>query len=140
MKSSGSVESRLKQAREIAGVTLNELAKRTGYALPTLSGVENGHDRASKRLLEKWIDALQLEKAWVESGTGEVFLKMPALSDRTAADSTLATPLRSRIRKARQLAASLLQKLEELEEEIAGSARNPQVRKRPSKSARPSSR
>ena len=130
MKNTENITSRLKRAREVAGVTLDELAKRTGYALTTLSGVENGHDRPSRRLVEKWIEALQLEKGWVESGTGEVFLKRPASPGSIAATSALAAPLRARIRKARQQAATLLQELEQLEGEIAASASDTQVRKR----------
>ena len=116
-----SIHERLKQAREQAGVTLGQLAERTGYALTTLSGVENHHDRPSKRLLERWIEALQLDQHWVETGQGEAFRKNTPTASRALARSDLAAPLRSRIHKARQHAASLLRELDEMEEELARS-------------------
>lgn len=115
-----SICERLKEARERAGVTLAQLSERTGYALTTLSGVENGHDRASKRLLGKWIEALQLNEAWVETAEGEVFRSTTAQQIPNSAWD-LAAPLRSKIRKARQHALGLLDELDRIEEEIVRS-------------------
>lgn len=111
------IVTRLRQAREQAGVTLAELAKRTGYAVPTLSGVENGHDEPSRRLLQKWIEALQLNEIWVRTGQGAVFhrsnrqLREPEQTD-------LGVPLRSHIRSIRQQAVNLLDEIDKLESEL----------------------
>jgi transcriptional regulator with XRE-family HTH domain len=115
-----SIAERLKEARERAGVTLIRLAERTGYAITTLSGVENGHDRPSKRLLGKWIEALQLKAAWVETGEGEVF-RSSNVQPLPNSARNLDAPLRSRIRKAREHALGLLDELDLIEKELTRS-------------------
>jgi len=127
-----SIYQRLKAAREQAGVTLAQLAERTGYALATLSGVENGHDRPSKRLLGRWIDALQLDERWVEKGEGKVF-RGTAAEPAPQKERNLAAPLRSRIRKARQYTMGLLEELDRMEEDLAQSHGDPRSRKVPDK-------
>lgn len=42
----------LRAAREHAGLSLRELARRTGYQLPILDQLENGHIRASETMIE----------------------------------------------------------------------------------------
>lgn len=116
------ISSRLRQAREQAGVTLAELAERTGYAVTTLSGVENGHDQPSKRLLPKWIQALAINESWLKTGEGEMFAKAdpkPVLGQR----KDLAAPIRFRIQRARQHATDLLQELDQIEKDLSGSKR-----------------
>lgn len=117
-----SISRRLKQAREQAGLTLAQLAERTGYAITTLSGVENGHDQPSKRLLPKWIQALAINESWLKTGDGEMFVKAdpkPVLSQ----PKDLAAPIRFRIQKARQHATNLLQELDQIEKDLSGSKR-----------------
>ena len=113
-----SISSRLRQAREQAGVTLAQLAERMGYAVTTLSGVENGHDHASKRLLSRWIQALAINESWLTTGKGDIFA-MPAPKQIREQPSDLAAPIRFRILKARQHATDLLQELDQIESELS---------------------
>jgi transcriptional regulator with XRE-family HTH domain len=115
-----SVSLRLKLARELAGVTLVQLAVRTGYAITTLSGVENGHDQPSKRLLSRWIQALAIDELWLKTGAGEIFVKA-ATKPVQGQGNDLAAPIRFRIQKARQHATDLLEELDQIEREISGS-------------------
>jgi transcriptional regulator with XRE-family HTH domain len=116
---SESVIKRLRQAREQAGVTLAQVAEITGYALTTLSSVENGHDQPSGRLLDKWTQALHVSRSWLANGEGEPFASKDPTTTTAAQD--LAAPIRSRIQKARKHAADLLQELDEIERKLPGS-------------------
>ena len=115
-----SISQRLKQARERAGVTLAQLAGRTGYAVATISGVENGHDQPSERLLSKWIQALAINESWLRTGEGEIFTKA-VHKEVQEQPSDLAAPIRCRIKKARQHAADLLQELDQIESDLSDS-------------------
>ena len=112
-----SIATRLKRSREISGLTLSDVAERTGYALSTLGGVENGHDKPSKRLLQEWIAALQLNENWVKTGQGEVF-REPSQRLMDSKKSDLGAPLRTRIRKVRQQASDLVNEIDQLEREL----------------------
>ena len=125
-----SISERLKAAREQAGVTLTQLAERTGYAITTLSGVENGHDQPSKRLLSRWIEALAINESWLKTGQGEVFAGAVPKQVR-AQRSDLAAPIRFRIQKARQQATDLLKELDQIEQNLSGTEAPPKSRKRP---------
>jgi transcriptional regulator with XRE-family HTH domain len=117
-----SISLRLKQAREQSGLTLAQLAERTGYAVTTLSGVENGHDQPSKRLLPKWIQVLAINDSWLKTGDGEMFIKgesKRALEQR----KDLSAPIRFRIQKARQHATDILRELDQIEKDLSGSKR-----------------
>jgi transcriptional regulator with XRE-family HTH domain len=111
------IHTRLKNAREQAGLTLAQVAERTGYALTTLSGIENGHDQPSKRLLEKYIEALQLNDIWVKTGEGQVF-QSSSFQRPITKEGDLAAPLRARIQKIRQHVADLLDELDKMEQEL----------------------
>ncbi len=114
-----SIPLRLRKVREQAGVTLAQLAERTGYAVTTLSGVENGHDQPSKRLLSRWIQALAISESWLKTGEGEPFAKAAPTQGREQRRD-LAAPIRFRIQKARQHAADLLQELDRIERDLPG--------------------
>jgi transcriptional regulator with XRE-family HTH domain len=116
--SSESIFQRLKAAREQAGVTLTQLAERTGYAITTLSGVENEHDQPSKRLLSRWIEALAISESWLKTGQGEMFSRHVPKHIREQR-SDLAAPIRSRIQTARQHATDLLKELDQIEQDLA---------------------
>jgi transcriptional regulator with XRE-family HTH domain len=75
---SDSIRDRLKQARQAADLTLREVAASIGFAESTLSGVENGHDVPSDRLLESWIKELKINREWVMTGTGEMERRGPS--------------------------------------------------------------
>lgn len=115
-----SISARLRQAREQAGVTLAQLAERTGYAVTTLSGVENGHDQPSKRLLSRWIQVLAINESWLKTGEGEIFTKAVPKGVRGQRND-LAAPIRFRVQKARQHAKDLLQELDQIERDLSGS-------------------
>jgi len=51
---------RIKARRKELGLTLDELAKRTGYQKSTIHNVEEGHSRASEKLLRKLAEHLDL--------------------------------------------------------------------------------
>jgi len=107
---------RLKHARELAGVTLAELARLTGYALTTLSSVENGHDKPSQRLLEKWTSALGISATWLKTGKGEPFARAAETHGaKTALE--LDAALRIRLSKARKHAVALVEELDAIERE-----------------------
>jgi repressor LexA len=57
---SGSPRGRIKARRKELGLTLDELAKRTGYQRSTIHNVEEGHTRASERLLRMLARELDL--------------------------------------------------------------------------------
>ena len=126
-KTMDSVSFRLKHAREQTGRTLAELAQKTGYAQTTLSSVENGHDQPSKRLLEKWLGALSLNRRWVETGQGEMFTE--ATAAKPVVEPGLAAPLHFRIQAAKRHATAVLLELDHLERELSARA---QPRKRKS--------
>jgi transcriptional regulator with XRE-family HTH domain len=125
-----SISRRLRGARDQAGVTLAQLAERTGYAVTTLSGVENGHDQPSKRLLSRWIQALAINEAWLKTGEGEIFVNAVPKQGREQRND-LAAPIRFRIQKARQHATDLLQELDQIERDMSGSKPLPSTRTRP---------
>jgi transcriptional regulator with XRE-family HTH domain len=75
---SDSKRARLKQARETAGMTLAELSLKSGYAVGTLSSIENGHDAPSNRLLEALINILRINRDWLDSGEGPPKVWSPA--------------------------------------------------------------
>jgi transcriptional regulator with XRE-family HTH domain len=127
---SESVIQRLRQAREQASLTLAQVAEITGYALTTLSSVENGHDQPSKRLLSRWIQALAINESWLKTGEGELFAK-PVPKQVREQRSDLAAPIRFRIQKARQHATDLLQELGQIERDMAGSKPLRRRKKRP---------
>ena len=124
-----SISERLRQAREQSGVTLAQLAERTGYALTTLSGVENGHDQPSKRLLSRWIQALAINESFLKTGEGEIFAR-PVPKQIREQGNDLAAPIRFRIQKARRLATDLLQELDRIEGELSVSKPLLSTRKR----------
>jgi transcriptional regulator with XRE-family HTH domain len=127
---SESVLTRLRQAREKAGLTLADVASTTGYAQTTLSSVENNHDQPSKRLLSKWIQALGINESWLQTGKGEIFAKAVPKQVREQR-SDLAAPIRFRIRRARQHATDLLQELDQIEKDLSCSKPLASARKRP---------
>ena len=115
-----SVVSRLKQAREQAGVTIAEVAQKIGYAQTTLSSVENRHDRPSGRLYLKWLAALNLNRRWVETGQGEMFAA--ATATKSVVEPDLAVPLHFRIQEAKRHAKAVLLELDNLERELSARA------------------
>ena len=125
-----SIIPRLRHAREHAGVTLAQLAERTGYAVTTLSGVERGHDQPSRRLLTRWIQALAINESWLKTGEGEIFAKS-VLKQAREKGNGLAAPIRFRIQKARRYATDLLQELNQIEQDLSGTKPLRKARKRP---------
>jgi transcriptional regulator with XRE-family HTH domain len=113
----------------MAGLTLADVASATGYAQTTLSSVENHHDQPSKRLLSKWIQALAINEAWLNTGEGEIFAKAVSKQPREQR-SDLAAPTRFRIRRARQHATDLLQELDQIERDLSGTKPVSRTRKR----------
>lgn len=122
-QTSETVYSRLREARETAGMTLAEVGEKTGYAVTTLSSVENGHDSPSSRLLEALIDVLRINREWLLTGKGppsvwrnthwgdvktyDLIPEMEIMEQKVAAESL------------RLKAGELIRKAEILEERIA---------------------
>jgi transcriptional regulator with XRE-family HTH domain len=106
---------RLRSARQEAGMTLEELADGTGFALTTFSSVENGHDTPSPRLLEAWIRRLRLNEEWLAEGTGRKF--QPARALFIIPPNELKSS-RARARSLRDQAAFLIEQAEQLEFEV----------------------
>jgi transcriptional regulator with XRE-family HTH domain len=106
---------RLRSARKEAGMTLEELADGTGFAMTTYSSVENGHDAPSPRLLETWIRRLNLNPQWAADGTGRMFKPQRALfmipPNELKSSKARASALRDQ-------AAWLIEQAEQLEHEI----------------------
>ena len=63
---------RFKLAREEFHFTLRDVALMTGYSVSTISGVENGHDRPSKRLRQLLTDRLGINEEWLRTGKGQM--------------------------------------------------------------------
>jgi len=124
------VITRLKHAREEAGLTLAELASAIGYAQTTLSSVENGHDQPSRRLLTKWIEALQINEAWLKTGQGEPFEPTDTRKTRVSGHELVA-PIRFRIGRVREHATELLRELDQLEQDLRHSRKGPKSGKGP---------
>jgi transcriptional regulator with XRE-family HTH domain len=112
---SDKMRARLKQARQELGVTLEELAEGTGFALTTFSSVENGHDAPSPRLLEAWLRRLRVNETWVRDGTGKRFQPERMLVVIPANELKRA---KARAGALREQAAFLMQQAEQLEHEI----------------------
>jgi transcriptional regulator with XRE-family HTH domain len=89
-----SENSRLKRARELKGLTLQQLAAKIGYSVGTISGIENGHDKPSKRLRVVLLSSLSLNEEWLASGRGKPF-EVRALRPDDA--STKAPPTASEV-------------------------------------------
>lgn len=68
-----SENARFKQVRQKLGLTLKDLVLMTGYSASTISGVENGHDRPSRRLRQMLIDRLGVGEHWLATGRGAMF-------------------------------------------------------------------
>lgn len=86
-----SEHSRLKHARELKGLTLQQLAAKIGYSVGTISGIENGHDKPSKRLKAVLLSALNLNQDWLATGKGQPFAvraERPDVADRKAASES----------------------------------------------------
>jgi transcriptional regulator with XRE-family HTH domain len=64
---------RFREARLALELTLQDLHKITEYSISTLSGVEHGHDRPSKRLRSLLIHCLDINEEWLKSGRGNMF-------------------------------------------------------------------
>ncbi len=109
------MRARLKSVRKEVGMTLEELADGTGFAMTTFSSVENGHDAPSPRLLAAWMRRLRLNEEWLVDGTGRKFQRPRALF--------MIPPNELRSSKARagslrDQAAFLIEQAEQLEYEI----------------------
>ena len=119
---------RLRSARKEAGMTLEELADGTGFAMTTFSSVENGHDVPSPRLLAAWIRRLRINEEWLASGTGRKFQRPRALF--------IVPPNELKSSKARAVAlrehaAWLIEQAEQLEYEIRESEHHHREKGRP---------
>lgn len=79
---------RLRDLRNAHNMTMAELARRIGdqgvrITVPAISNVENGHKRASDRLLAAWAKALSVSPLDVWQGP----LRPPATRDSPTPDS-----------------------------------------------------
>lgn len=63
---------RLREARERRQLTLESLAKESGYAVSTISSVENGHHNPSPRFVSRIAEVLGVRAEWIETGEGEL--------------------------------------------------------------------
>lgn len=59
---------RIRKAREDAGIIQEQLAERIGIAVPTLSKYENGHRTPEADILEKMVQVLKCDPAWLLMG------------------------------------------------------------------------
>ena len=109
------IRERLRAARQETGMTLEELADGTGFAMTTFSSVENGHDVPSPRLLEAWIRRLRLNEEWVYKGTGRKF--QPARALIIIPPNELKRS-KARASALRDQASFLIEQAEQLEHEI----------------------
>jgi len=115
---SDKMRERLRTARKEAGLTLEELADGTGFAMTTFSSVENGHDAPSPRLLGAWIRRLRLNEEWLVAGTGRKFQRPRALF--IVPPNELKSS-RARAISLREHASWLIEQAEQLEYEIRAS-------------------
>lgn len=111
---------RLREARLAAGLTLEQLAELTGYALTTLSSVENGHDQPSARLVSTIVQNLNLNPDWIKTGRGEMIssTRRPAKASFLPSEKTVGR-YEQRAKRLRDMAAALNAEAAELESEIA---------------------
>lgn len=72
-KSLGGIIQRLRLAREIRQITLGEVAQNIGYAVSTLSNIEQGRDRPSEALINAYADLLEIDRQWLQTGKGPMF-------------------------------------------------------------------
>ncbi len=70
---------RFKKARKSLGFTLQLLSELTDFSVSTISGVENGQDRPSKRLRALLIEKLDINEPWLRTGKGQMFNEENAL-------------------------------------------------------------
>ena len=80
------VDSPLRRARQHAGLTLTDLAARTGYTSSYLSAVERGSEKVTQEVVTRYEAVLQLAP-----GTLAVTAR-PAACDQATAPSTAASP------------------------------------------------
>jgi transcriptional regulator with XRE-family HTH domain len=77
---------RLKQALKKLGVTQQELAEKIGFTQSYVSRISNGVKIPSSRFFEILSHELYLNPAWLQHGTGEMFLAAESgLSSQDAA-------------------------------------------------------
>ena len=109
------IRERLRGARKEAGMTLEELADGTGFAMTTFSSVENGHDVPSPRLLAAWIRRLRVNEEWLVAETGGNFQRPRALF---MIPPNELKSLEARASALRDQASFLIEQAEEFEYEI----------------------
>jgi len=98
---------RLAAAREQAGMSQGELAKRLGVRLPTLRGWEDDHAEPRANRLSMLAGLLNVSMMWLINGEGEGV----GAPDAEGADTAGLTEIMSEIRSMR---ADLLRKAEDM--------------------------
>ena|SRR3990170_1785176 len=68
-KGSGSVSERLREAREAAGLSQGQVAKRLGLHRPTISEIEAGRRKVSASEIEKFSSIYGVTVVWIVSGS-----------------------------------------------------------------------
>jgi len=66
--------SRIKKSRIALGYTQDEFAEKSGYSRPTISRIETGLSSAHDRFITVLCDKFNVNKEWLETGEGEMFL------------------------------------------------------------------
>jgi len=106
---------RLIAARQLAGLSLAEMAKRLGCEAPIYEGFEDGKATPRSVTLDLILDALNVNRQWLVEGAGAVFREASMyaqVSPREAGER------RRRAAVMREDAASLLHEAERLEKSI----------------------
>jgi transcriptional regulator with XRE-family HTH domain len=81
----GTLSGRLKQALQKLGVNQQEFAEKIGFTQSYISKILNGTKIPSSRFFDIVSHELYLNPAWLQSGTGEMFLAASGFSPQDAA-------------------------------------------------------
>jgi len=81
----GTLSERLKQALEKLGVTQQEFAEKIGFTQSYISKILNGTKIPSSRFFDVISHELYLNPAWLQKGTGEIFLAAQGFSPQDTA-------------------------------------------------------
>lgn len=78
------INERVREIRKSLGITLEEFGKKVGVTKTAISTIENGKRGVTSQMSISICREFNVNKEWLETGEGEMFVKIPE-EDETAA-------------------------------------------------------
>ena len=80
---------RLRKARELAGISSNDMAVQFSRSRAAISGWENDHHRPTLLCLRQWAEITGVSLAWLRGESEQATTSSPWTPDRTTALATI---------------------------------------------------